>query len=224
MQFFKKNIHTILGVVSLFCISHTSSAQVYLHRGATVTRAYPYHSTAVVHTGPTFIHTGPTFVAHPVYHPVYVGAPVWGPYWHPVGYTAATIAATAIVVHAIDENNQKKDYYCDNGVYYEKQSNGKYKVVAAPIGSTIKSLPKGSVTLIIEGRTYYYYAGNYYQNNGKEYTVITAPQGAVVNQLPEGTKTEIVNGETYYVCNGIWYTAMPQQNGTSNYAVTTPKN
>ncbi|MBB6463568.1 DUF6515 family protein [Flammeovirga kamogawensis] len=215
----------LLGILFLTNTSFAQVRRVYPTRNTTVVHhgpTYVNRGPTVVHTGPTYVHRGPVVVAP---HPVYYGAPMYGPYWHPVGATVATIATTAIIVHAIDENNQKQDYYCDKGVYYEKQPSGNYKVVAAPIGSTIKTLPTGNVTLIVSGKTYYYFAGNYYQANPSGgYAVITAPQGAVVNALPEGTTTEIVNGITYHVCNGIWYTSVPQTDNTVNYAVTTPKN
>lgn len=199
---------------------YAHNGPTYVHHGPTYVNRGPtfiHHGPVVVHSGPVVVHHGPVVV-----HPVYMGAPMWGPYWHPVGFTVATIAATAIIVHAIDENNQKEDFYCDKGVYYEKTSDGKYKVVAAPIGSTLKDLPKGYVTLIVKSNTYYYYAGNYYQDNKGGYVVITAPKGAVVNALPEGTKTEIVDGSTYYVCNGIWYQAVATSNGKQNYTVVPP--
>ena len=85
---------------------------------------------------------------HP-YRPFY-----WGPAWHPWGWFAATIATTAIIVSI---NNQK--YHYDQGTYYV-ESDGGYTVVQAPVGATVKTIPKeAEVVEVNETTNNYYYGG-----------------------------------------------------------------
>ncbi len=73
----------------------------------------------------------------------------WGSRWHPIGFLVTTLAVTAIVVSA---NN--KQYHYDQGVYYEKVDSG-YKVVPAPAGAKVTTLPKNSVQVDVNSEQYY---------------------------------------------------------------------
>jgi hypothetical protein len=131
---------------------------------------------------------------HP-YRPYY-----WGPVWHPWGFFVAAVAVTAIVVSV---NNQP--YYYDSGVYYI-ESNGGYTVVQAPAGATIKVLPEGSQTVVVNETTNnYYYGGTFYEKSDSGYTVVPPTAGTLVENLPEGGEevkigdvTYVQYGETYY--------------------------
>jgi len=131
---------------------------------------------------------------HP-YRPYY-----WGPVWHPWGFFVAAVAVTAIVVSV---NNQP--YYYDSGVYYI-ESNGGYTVVQAPAGATIKVLPEGSQTVVVNETTNnYYYGGTFYEKSDGGYTVVPPTAGTLVENLPEGGEevkigdvTYVQYGETYY--------------------------
>ena len=154
--------------------------------------------------------------------------PTW---YYPVGWGIATIATTAIVVSAINANNNAaaaksedgKIYY-DNGVYYMKTKDG-YEVIPAPKGAEIpkKSIPDG-YTMVKKGdQEYLYAAGTFYEEttNGN-LTVIKAPIGVEVPYLPkEGIKEEEYEGTTYYELNGSYY--LPIQMGTEVMYKVTPK-
>ena len=144
---------------------------------------------------------------HP-YRPYY-----WGPVWHPWGFFVATIAVTAIVITV---ENQR--YHYDSGVYYV-ESNGGYTVVQAPPGATIKVLPEGSETVVVNETTNnYYYGGTYYEKAEGGYTVVPPTAGTVVENLPEGGE-EVKIGDVTYVQYGETYYQPIQQDGKNMYEV-----
>jgi hypothetical protein len=144
---------------------------------------------------------------HP-YRPFY-----WGPVYHPWGFFVAALAVTAIVITV---ENQK--YHYDEGVYYV-ESDGGYTVVEAPVGATIKVLPEGSETVVVNETTNnYYYGGTYYEKTGEEYTVVPPTAGTVVENLPEGGE-EVKVGDVTYVKYGDTYYQPIQKDGKNMYEV-----
>lgn len=147
------------------------------------------------------------FYYHP-YRPYY-----WGPAWHPWGFFVATLTVTAIVITI---ENQK--YHYEKGVYYVESSGG-YTVVQAPVGATIKTLPEGSQTVVVNQTTNnYYYGGTYYTKSDKGYTVVPPTAGTVVENLPEGGE-EVKVGDVTYVKYGETYYQPIQQEGKNMYEV-----
>ena len=148
---------------------------------------------------------------HP-YRPFY-----WGPAWHPWGWFAATIATTAIIVSI---NNQK--YHYDQGTYYV-ESDGGYTVVQAPVGATVKTIPKeAEVVEVNETTNNYYYGGAYYEKSDKGYTVVPATAGTIVPNLPEGGE-EVKIGEVTYVQFGDTYYQPIQVDGKDMYEIVEVK-
>ena len=144
---------------------------------------------------------------HP-YRPYY-----WGPVWHPWGFFVAAVAVTAIVVSV---NNQP--YYYDSGVYYI-ESNGGYTVVQAPPGATIKVLPEGSQTVVVNETTNnYYYGGTFYEESDGGYKVVPPTAGTLVENLPEGGE-EVKIGDITYVKYGETYYQPVQIDGENMYEV-----
>jgi hypothetical protein len=139
-----------------------------------------------------------------------------------VGFFLTTLAVTAVVVSAANSNKQ---YYYDQGVYYEKSSKSDgtagYVAVQAPIGAKVPTLPPGNTPVTVAGgQTFYYYAGVFYaQDTDKQhYVVVQAPAGATVPALPDGATTEHVSGAIQYVYGGVHY--MPVfVNGQTMYSV-----
>lgn len=179
-------------------------------------------NTVVIHNPrpyyrPPYVWGGFRFYAyHPYYYHPYRPY-YWGPVWHPWGFFVATLAATAIVISV---ENQK--YHYDQGVYYV-QSNGGYTVVQAPIGATIKVLPEGSQTVVVNETTNnYYYGGAYYEKSDEGYTVVPPTSGTVVENLPEGGE-EIKVGEVTYVKLGETYYQPVQVDGKNMYEVVDVK-
>ncbi len=148
----------------------------------------------------------------PVPRPVPVPVPVnpyfyhpfvpysWGPYWHPVGVVVGAIATTAIIVTVADHA-----YHYDHGEYYV-QTDGGYKVVPAPVGAVVNTLPAEATKVVAGGVKYYYYSGAFYMKQAaNSYIVVTPPVGAVVDKLPEGAETRQVDGKAYVYYEGTYY-------------------
>jgi hypothetical protein len=144
---------------------------------------------------------------HP-YTPYY-----YGPFYNPWGFFVTTIAITAIVVTA-----QNQQYYYDSGVYYVR-SDGGYTVVEAPAGVTVKALPKEAQTVVVNETTNnYYYGGTYYEKSGDEYIVVPPTAGTVVEHLPKGGE-EVKIGEVTYVQVGKTYYQPIKKDGKEMYEV-----
>ena len=71
-----------------------------------------------------------------------------------------------VVVH----NNVR--YYRSSGVWYVKRNRG-YRVVAAPIGVRVSTLPRGYKVVKVRGVKYYRYNGVYYKRSGRNYIVVS---------------------------------------------------
>ena len=57
-------------------------------------------------------------------------------------------------------------------------------VVQAPVGTTVKVLPAGTETVVVNQTTNnYYYAGTYYEKTDSVYTVVAPTAGTVVDNL-----------------------------------------
>jgi hypothetical protein len=112
------------------------------------------------------------------------------------------------------------EYWYDQGVFYLKESNG-YTVVAAPIGATIKTLPSGYETVVLDEKTgakNYYWGGTFYEKVSKGYKVVPPTSGAVVEHLAEGGE-EVKLGEVTYVKLGETYYQPIQLDGKNKYEV-----
>jgi hypothetical protein len=148
---------------------------------------------------------------HP-YRPFY-----WGPAWHPWGWFVATLATTAIIVSV---NNQA--YHYDQGTYYV-ESDGGYTVVQAPVGATVKTLPKETEQVEVNETTNnYYYGGAFYEKSDLGYTVVPATAGTIVPNLPEGGE-EVKIGEVTYVQFGETYYQPIQVDGNDMYEIVEVK-
>lgn len=64
-------------------------------------------------------------------------------------------------------------YYRSNGVWYVKQ-NRRYRVVSAPAGVRVTTLPRGYRVVKVRGVKYYKYNGVYYKRSGRNYIVVSA--------------------------------------------------
>lgn len=117
---------------------------------------------------------------------------IYGSYYHPIGFFTAALSLGAISL-MLDNHS----YRYDQGVYYQPYNNG-YRVIPAPEGATIGSLPDGYTTVPLGNETFYYFAGTFYDRTANGYTVIDAPAGAIVYDLPEGC-TELKIGNITYL-------------------------
>lgn len=74
-------------------------------------------------------------------------------------------------------------YYCQNGVFYQKERSG-YVVVSAPIDATVAVLPAGSKIVWIGGIKYYHSGRAYYRKSSNGFIVVRAPEPVTVASSP----------------------------------------
>lgn len=189
-------------------INIDNSRNVNINRGNTYVRVgvRPY-------VRPPYIYGGFGYYCHRAYfyhpyRPFY-----WGPVWHPWGFFVATLATTAIIISI-----ESQQYHYDQGVYYIA-SDGGYTVVQAPVGATVKTIPKeAEVVQVNETTNNYYYGGAYYEKSEEGYTVVPATAGTIVPHLPEGGE-EVKIGDQTYVKFGETYYQPIQLDGVDMYEI-----
>src|SRR5262249_12970801 len=145
---------------------------------------YVQRNTAVVaapraYTRAPYVYGGRSYYSfHPYAYHRYVPYAAWGPAFYPFGAFVPTLAATAIVVSAANQQ-----YRYNEGVWYAPSSGG-YTVVTAPVGATVTTLPDGAEA--VNYPNIYYYGGTYYEKTSGGYKVVAPKAGTVVTHLPAG--------------------------------------
>lgn len=141
-------------------------------------------------------------------HHRYANLPRWG-------YSTKVAPKKAIIIAHSGIN-----YHYHSGIYYKKVG-ANYKIIKAPVGIRVRSLPEGRIRFLLKGKKYYYYYGTYYvkSDNDSEYITVDPPKGAKVDALPEGYNTVELNGEEFYEFEGTYYKAITNENGEEWYEV-----
>ncbi|MBL7471174.1 DUF6515 family protein [Robertkochia sediminum] len=174
----------------------------------------------------------------PSYRPYYRPPYIWGnyyfyshrPYWYhpyrpyywgsirrPLGFFITTLAATAIIVSITNDNNDDR-YYYDDGHFYIPADNG-YRLVEAPVGARVQSIPDSAERVQVTENTYnYYYGGSYFEENEDGYVVVPATAGTIVPHLPDGGE-EVRIGDRTYVRFGETYYQPIQLDGKNMYEI-----
>jgi len=88
-------------------------------------------------------------------------------------------------------------YYSSRGVWY-RHHQGRYVVVAPPIGLFVPFLPLAYATLWMNGIPYYYANETYYTHTPGGYVVVEPPQGEL-SELPPDTEEEDVTGDRLFI-------------------------
>ncbi len=117
------------------------------------------------------------------------------------------------------------DYYYENGIFYRSHLHG-YRVVQAPIGVHIHSLPYGYKTIYIDGRECFVYRDTYYERYRGGYRTIRAPRdrhrhyrvNEIVWELPINAVEVIIDGHHYYKYGDIHF-SLSLHNGRRGYRV-----
>lgn len=81
------------------------------------------------------------------------------------GTVVTTISKPRVVVH------KKTNFYFADGVWYKARGR-KYVVCAAPVGITVKRLPRTRKVVVVNGRRLYKYRGVWYKRTGRHYVVV----------------------------------------------------
>jgi hypothetical protein len=112
-------------------------------------------------------------------------------------------------------------YHYSGGAFYRPYRSG-FRVVNAPIGAIVHTLPVGYVNLHINNQNYYRYEDTYYEPRGRGYCVVEAPTrcetasnnydtnyqyqiGDIALNLPSGAVEVIVDGRSYYEADGQYF-------------------
>ena len=66
-------------------------------------------------------------------------------------------------------------------------------------------IPVGSTKIIVRGRSYYYYQGDYYLENQDRVEISEPPVGAIVRRIPHKREVLWINGQKYYRSRGAYY-------------------
>ena len=85
-----------------------------------------------------------------------------------------------------------------------------YKVVPAPAGAEVTSLPAGAATLSTSGKTFYYHNNTFYRLTTKDsksvYVVVEAPSGiSVRSELPADFEPFPVGQVTFFTSQGQYF-------------------
>jgi hypothetical protein len=168
------------------------------------------YRSAIVHENVNVYHPSNMQYHQYSYHPYHPST--WGASWHPIGFIAASLARDVFIFSLAN-----RQYYYDEGVYYQPVSGG-YTVVSAPIGAVVGSLPDGYETVQLGDDYFYYYGGTFYIGLDQGYQVVDAPTGAIVMNIPDGATQQNINGEIYLFYNNTYYEPV-SFNGEDAYQV-----
>ena len=69
--------------------------------------------------------------------------------------------------------------------------------------------PVDYLPVIVDGATFFFAAGSFYQRGSDGYVMVAPPLGAVVPVLPEGYMMVTINGANYYYYSHTYYTLTP---------------
>ena len=83
-----------------------------------------------------------------------------------IGTVVTTVHQPKLVVH------KGVNFHFANGVWYRFRG-GRYVVCAAPIGVTVRHLPRGNKVVRINGRKLYKYQGVWYKKYGRGYMIVS---------------------------------------------------
>lgn len=118
-------------------------------------------------------------------------------------------------------------YHYQGGAFYRPYRGG-FRVVLAPIGAIIHTLPTGYVSMHINNRNYYRYEDTYYEPRGTSYCVVETPTqyvqsasnscgtnnyqtsyqyqiGDIAYNLPDGAMEVIIDGRSYFEADGRYF-------------------
>jgi hypothetical protein len=78
------------------------------------------------------------------------------------------------------------------------------------VDSTVFVVPDGFELVMVNGETFYYHQGVFYQQVGNQLTAIPAVLGAVVDSIPEDYQIVMADGVHYLVTGGVYYQRVDQ--------------
>jgi hypothetical protein len=71
-------------------------------------------------------------------------------------------------------------------------------------------VPEGFENIVVDGQTYYYNDGIFYQQVGNQLTAVPPVLGAVVDYIPDDYQIVMADGAHYLVTGGVYYQRVDQ--------------
>jgi hypothetical protein len=93
------------------------------------------------------------------------------------------------------------DYFRHDAHYYGFDE----VVVPFPEVAPSFTVPDGFALVMVNGETFYYNDGSFYQQVGDQLTAIPAVPGAVVDSIPQDYQIVMADGVHYLVTRGVYY-------------------
>jgi hypothetical protein len=153
-------------------------------------------STTVVVGSTTYYHYNPWYR-----RALYEGEEVYVLSSAPVGYETDQLPAGAETVEV-----EGATYHYAEGTFYQKANGGGYRVVEAPVGAEVSSIPKESISQEESEITLYQFDKTSFTKHvkdggGEVYRVEPQPPAEEMDSMPADAPTFVADGETYYYVN-----------------------
>jgi len=94
-----------------------------------------------------------------------------------------------------------------------------YVLSSAPVGWETDQVPSGAETVEVEGATYHYAEGAFYQQASGGYRVVEAPVGAEVSSIPEESIGQEELDVALYQFDNTYFTKQTKEEGGEFYRV-----
>jgi len=119
--------------------------------------------------------------------------------------------------HRQDRDRDRHGYYRYDNDNFAYRAVGPVVVVnrIVTVNPVVPVIPATAVpdrfeTVDVNGETYYYNNGFFYQLIDDQLTAVPASLGAVVSSVPQGCQIVVADGVNYFVWGGIYYKQMDQ--------------
>ncbi len=148
-------------------------------------------------------------------------------HWYRGWWVAAVLLTTAAFVAIANSSNtttvvvSSKTYYHYNPWYKRVLYEGEevYVLCSAPVGWETDQAPSGAEIVEVEGATYYWAEGTFYQQASGGYRVVEAPVGAEVSSIPEESMKQEEGDVALYQFDNTYFTKVAKEGGGEVYRV-----
>lgn len=160
-------------------------------------------------------------------------------FYHPFVYPPAGTVVGTLPKDSYQFVWNTHPYYYRDGLFYQADADGSYKIAVPPVGAEVPSLPMAADIVTIDNNPYFQYKGIYYESvikPGGQFAYKVAgvngignPDAAsdpalpfvgdMIDQLPEGSRQVKLNGKTYWVTPGGIYMEEVKKDNRSSYRV-----
>jgi len=142
-------------------------------------------------------------------------------------WVAALLITTAAFVSIANSPStttvvvSSKTYYHYNPWYKKVLYKGEeaYVLCSAPVGWETDQVPSGAEIVEVEGATYYWAEGTFYQQASGGYRVVEAPVGAEVSSIPEKSMKQEDGDVALYQFDNTYFTKVAKEGGGEVYRV-----